>query len=180
MRIALGLMLAFTATTALAATDPRTLPTELPKAWQAKTREVFKQAIEIPSVHHRGEVPKVAKLLADQFSAAGIPAADIHHMAYEALPGDHAERVQWSMPIAASTRPTGAAAPVRATPRTVVVGLGPVGFDDVVAVSRHDARVEIAPDALTEVRRTRAIIEGAAHPSVREELWEEAAALGLA
>jgi acetylornithine deacetylase/succinyl-diaminopimelate desuccinylase-like protein len=100
MRIALGLMLAFTATTALAATDPRTLPTELPKAWQAKTREVFKQAIEIPSVHHRGEVPKVAKLLADQFSAAGIPAADIHHMAYEALPGDKTEAliVRWRSP----------------------------------------------------------------------------------
>jgi acetylornithine deacetylase/succinyl-diaminopimelate desuccinylase-like protein len=100
MRIALGLMLAFTATTALAATDPRTLPTELPKAWQAKTREVFKQAIEIPSVHHRGEVPKVAKLLADQFSAAGIPAADIHHMAYEGLPGDKTEAliVRWRSP----------------------------------------------------------------------------------
>ena len=32
-------------TTALAATDPRTVPTQLPKEWQVKTREVFKQAI---------------------------------------------------------------------------------------------------------------------------------------
>ena len=100
MRIAVGLMLAFTATTAVAATDPRTVLTELPKAWQEKTREIFKQAIEIPSVHHRGEVPKVAKLLADQFSAAGIPAADIHHMAYEGLPGDKTEAliVRWRSP----------------------------------------------------------------------------------
>ena len=73
---------------AFAAADPRTVPTQLPPAWQAKTRAVFKQAIEIPSVHHRGEMPKMAKLLADQFRAAGIPASDIHVMPYEALPGD--------------------------------------------------------------------------------------------
>ena len=74
--------------TALAASDPRTVPSQLPQAWQTKTREVFKQAIEIPSVHHRGEVPRVAKLLADQFRAAGIPDADIHFMPYEGLPSD--------------------------------------------------------------------------------------------
>src|SRR5690349_15634584 len=75
-------------TTAFAATDPRTVPTQLPQAWQAKTRDVFKQAIEIPSVHHRGQTIRVANLLAAQFKAAGIPAADIHIMPYEALPGD--------------------------------------------------------------------------------------------
>src|SRR5689334_16246252 len=89
-------------TTALAATDPRTVPTQLPAAWQAKTRAVFKQAIEIPSVHHRGEVPKVAKLLADQFRAAGISDTDIHFMPYEALPGDKTEAliVRWRSPHA--------------------------------------------------------------------------------
>jgi acetylornithine deacetylase/succinyl-diaminopimelate desuccinylase-like protein len=88
MRFVVGILLAVTATGAIAATDPRSLPTKLPPAWQVKTREVFKQAIEIPSVHNRGEVPRVAKLLADQFRAAGIPDADIHIMPYEALPGD--------------------------------------------------------------------------------------------
>jgi acetylornithine deacetylase/succinyl-diaminopimelate desuccinylase-like protein len=73
---------------ALAATDPRTVPTQLSPAWQAKTRAVFKQAIEIPSVHHRGEVPNVARLLAAQFRAAGIPESDIHLMPYEGIPGD--------------------------------------------------------------------------------------------
>jgi acetylornithine deacetylase/succinyl-diaminopimelate desuccinylase-like protein len=75
-------------TTAFAATDPRTLPTQLPQAWQVKTRDVFKQAIEIPSVHHRGQTARVANLLAAQFKAAGIPASDIHIMPYEALPAD--------------------------------------------------------------------------------------------
>ncbi|MEP6983001.1 MAG: M20/M25/M40 family metallo-hydrolase [Sphingomicrobium sp.] len=89
MKRAFGLILAAAVSSAaFAATDPRTLPTKLPQAWQVKTREVFKQAIEIPSVHNRGEVPRVAKLLADQFRAAGIPDADIHIMPYEALPGD--------------------------------------------------------------------------------------------
>lgn len=100
MRIAFGIWLAFSATTALAATDPRTLPTQLEPAWQAKTRAVFKEAIEIPSVHNRGEVPKVAQLLASQFRAAGIPDADIHFMPYEALPGDQTEAliVRWRSP----------------------------------------------------------------------------------
>ena len=88
MRMLLGLALALTSTAAIAAIDPRTVPTQLAPAWQAKTRALFKQAIEIPSVHNRGEVPKVAKLLADQFRAAGIPDADIHVMPYEGLPGD--------------------------------------------------------------------------------------------
>src|SRR3954462_926140 len=85
---------------ALAATDPRTVPTQLPPAWQTKTRDVFKQAIEIPSVHHRGETHRVAELLAAQFRAAGIPDAGIHMMPYEALPGDKTTAliVRWRSP----------------------------------------------------------------------------------
>jgi len=89
MRRFVALVLGLCSTAAFAATDPRTVPTQLPAAWQTKTREVFKQAIEIPSVHHRGQTQKVAELLASQFEAAGIPKADIHIMPYEALPGDN-------------------------------------------------------------------------------------------
>src|SRR6476646_9467930 len=89
-------------TTSVAAVDPRTLPTKLEPAWQAKTRELFKQAIEIPSVHNRGETQRVSKLLADQFHAAGIPDSDIHFMPYEALPGDKTTAliVRWRSPNA--------------------------------------------------------------------------------
>jgi acetylornithine deacetylase/succinyl-diaminopimelate desuccinylase-like protein len=102
MRIMLGLLMAFTANAAVAATDPRTVPSQLPKAWQVKTREVFKQAIEIPTVHHRGEMPRMANLLADQFRKAGIPDSDIRIMPYEALPGDKtvALIVRWRSPHA--------------------------------------------------------------------------------
>ena len=87
---------------AFAATDPRTVPTQLSPEWQAKTRAVFKQAIEIPSVHNRGETHRVAELLASQFRAAGIPESDIHIMPYEALPGDQtvALIVRWRSPHA--------------------------------------------------------------------------------
>src|SRR4051812_29511453 len=101
MRIMLGFLLAVAvAGSAVAATDPRTVPTQLPPTWQAKTRAVFKQAIEIPSVHHRGETHRVAELLASQFRAAGIPDSDIHILPYEALPGDNtvALIVRWRSP----------------------------------------------------------------------------------
>ena len=42
---------------------------------------------------------------------------------------------------------------------TVHVGVGPLSFDDVVAVSRHDARVELTADALQGIRNSRKIIE---------------------
>jgi histidine ammonia-lyase len=45
---------------------------------------------------------------------------------------------------------------------TVAVGIGPLSFDDVVAVARQGARVEITPDALEEIRKSRTIIEGLA------------------
>jgi acetylornithine deacetylase/succinyl-diaminopimelate desuccinylase-like protein len=85
--IIFGLMVGLS-TAAFAATDPRTIPTKLDPAWQAKTRALFKQVIEIPTVHNRGEVPRMAKLMADQFRAAGIPDSDIHIMPYEGVPGD--------------------------------------------------------------------------------------------
>src|SRR5207248_8576983 len=61
-------------------TDPRTIPTKLDPVWQAKTRALFKQVLEIPTVHNRGEVPRLANLLAARFKAAGIPAQDIRIM----------------------------------------------------------------------------------------------------
>jgi len=45
---------------------------------------------------------------------------------------------------------------------TIAVGIGPLSFEDVVAVARHGARVEVTSDALEEIRRSREIIEGLA------------------
>jgi histidine ammonia-lyase len=44
----------------------------------------------------------------------------------------------------------------------VHVALGPIGFDDVVAVARHDARVVLDEASIAEVSRTRGVIEALA------------------
>ncbi|HET7070548.1 MAG TPA: aromatic amino acid lyase, partial [Nocardioides sp.] len=41
----------------------------------------------------------------------------------------------------------------------VRVGVGPVTFDDVLAVARSDARVELTDEALAAVDRARAVVE---------------------
>jgi histidine ammonia-lyase len=43
------------------------------------------------------------------------------------------------------------------------VGIGPLSFDDVVAVARRGARVEITANALREIRKSRTIIEDLAN-----------------
>jgi histidine ammonia-lyase len=42
---------------------------------------------------------------------------------------------------------------------TVTVGIGPVSFDDVIAVARHDAPVELAADAVTAIEQARLAVE---------------------
>jgi acetylornithine deacetylase/succinyl-diaminopimelate desuccinylase-like protein len=84
----IALLLACLSASAMAAPDPRTVPTKLDPAWQARTRALFKQAIEIPTVHNRGEVPRMAKLIADELEKGGFPASDIKIMPYEGVPGD--------------------------------------------------------------------------------------------
>ena len=87
-RVFAAAVVACLSTAAIAATDPRTVPTKLDPAWQGKTRSLLQQVIEIPTVHNRGEVPRMAKLLAEQFKAAGIPDSDIKIMPYEGVAGD--------------------------------------------------------------------------------------------
>ena len=48
------------------------------------------------------------------------------------------------------------------TQTAVNVGAGPLTIDDVVAVARHDARVELDPDALAGVAASRAIVDALA------------------
>ncbi|MCE1177724.1 MAG: histidine ammonia-lyase [Micrococcales bacterium] len=57
------------------------------------------------------------------------------------------------------TTPTTTAPEAQAT---VTVGIGPLTIEDVVAVARHDARVEISQESLAEVARSRAVIDSLA------------------
>ena len=48
----------------------------------------------------------------------------------------------------------------------VQVGRGPLSFDDVVAVARHDAPVVLTQDSIDEIARSRTVIEGLASDTV--------------
>ena len=87
MRKLAALLLTFSSTAAFAA-DPVTQPTKLDPAWQAKTRALLEKTIEIPTVIKRGEMPRMAELIAAELRAGGIPAADIRIIPHEGLPGD--------------------------------------------------------------------------------------------
>jgi acetylornithine deacetylase/succinyl-diaminopimelate desuccinylase-like protein len=55
---------------------------KLPPKWETTTREIYKTAVETPTVAGRGEVPKLANYLAEKFKAAGWAASDIHVLPY--------------------------------------------------------------------------------------------------
>jgi acetylornithine deacetylase/succinyl-diaminopimelate desuccinylase-like protein len=96
MRIS-GLLLAFTATAAFAQpTEPINTPPAavlkgarpLPPKWEAVTREIYKTAVETPTVAGReGENLKLATYLAGKLRAAGWADSDIHVLPYTSVPG---------------------------------------------------------------------------------------------
>jgi acetylornithine deacetylase/succinyl-diaminopimelate desuccinylase-like protein len=92
MRKFLTVLLALSSTSALAqesatsiaSPPPATLAgaKPLPSKWEAVTREIYKTAIETPTVAGRHQVPKLANYLAAKFKAAGWAASDIHVLPY--------------------------------------------------------------------------------------------------
>lgn len=60
-----------------------------------------------------------------------------------------------SVPVEASPP----SVPVGTGPPSVSVGAGPVSFTDVVAVARHDARVQLADDAVEAIQASRVVVE---------------------
>ena len=88
MRVLAFALLASLSAAAFAQVNPLTVPSKLDPAWQAKTRALFEKAIEIPTVIHRGQMPKMAELIAGELKAGGFPAEDIRILPHEGLPGD--------------------------------------------------------------------------------------------
>jgi acetylornithine deacetylase/succinyl-diaminopimelate desuccinylase-like protein len=96
MRVTLGLLLTLAATAALAQEPPLNSPPQsvvsggkpLPPRWEAKTRQIYKTAVEIPTVKGRaGQSLKLATYLGAQLKAAGWAARDIHVLPYESVTG---------------------------------------------------------------------------------------------
>jgi acetylornithine deacetylase/succinyl-diaminopimelate desuccinylase-like protein len=95
----LALLLALSSTTALAA-DPVKQPTSLDPAWQARARALLEKSVEIPTVTKRGQMQRMAELIAAELRAGGIPPADIRIIPHEGLPGDNAASMvaRWRTP----------------------------------------------------------------------------------
>jgi acetylornithine deacetylase/succinyl-diaminopimelate desuccinylase-like protein len=88
MRLPAAALIALSSSALLAAANPVSEPSKLDPAWQAKTRAFFKETIETPSVIGRGQVQKVAELVAAQLKAGGFPASSMQILPYEGLDGD--------------------------------------------------------------------------------------------
>ena len=84
----IAILLACLSASAMAAANPVAQPSKLDPAWQAKTRALFETAIEIPTVAGRGQMPKMAELIAGELRAGGIPASDIRIIPHDGLPTD--------------------------------------------------------------------------------------------
>jgi acetylornithine deacetylase/succinyl-diaminopimelate desuccinylase-like protein len=74
-------LLAATAVLALASTAAAAPPTLTPAQREA-THAMFEHIIDTPTVIGRHKVPEMAQYVADQFKAAGFPAADVHVVPY--------------------------------------------------------------------------------------------------
>ena len=70
------------------AANPVLGPSKLDPAWQARSKAMFKSAIEIPTVAERGEMPKMAALVAAELKKGGWSDADIQILPYEGRAGD--------------------------------------------------------------------------------------------
>ena len=87
MRLALALILAAASTAAFGA-SPVTQPSKLDPAWQARSKAMFKTAIEIPTVAERGEMPRMAAFIAAELKKGGWSDGDIKIMPHDGRVGD--------------------------------------------------------------------------------------------
>jgi acetylornithine deacetylase/succinyl-diaminopimelate desuccinylase-like protein len=75
-------LLAATALVALVSTTAQAAGPQLTPAQREATHAMFEHIVNTPTVIGRHKVPEMAEYLADQFKAAGFPAADVHVMPY--------------------------------------------------------------------------------------------------
>jgi acetylornithine deacetylase/succinyl-diaminopimelate desuccinylase-like protein len=94
LAFAFGLGLLSTAAFAQPPADP----------WKARALEIYRHAIEVPTVEGRGRVPELAQWLADQYKAGGWADSDIHVLPYDGNPGNHTAALIVRWPAA---RPSG-------------------------------------------------------------------------
>jgi acetylornithine deacetylase/succinyl-diaminopimelate desuccinylase-like protein len=75
-------LLAATALIALVSTAATAAGPQLTPAQRQATHDMFEHIINTPTVIGRHKVPEMAQYVADQFTAGGFPAADVHVLPY--------------------------------------------------------------------------------------------------
>src|SRR5437868_9945877 len=76
------ILLAAVSVAALISTASIAAPPTLTPAQQDATHAMFEHIVDIPTVIGRHHVPEEAQYVADQFTAAGFPAGDVHVIPY--------------------------------------------------------------------------------------------------
>ena len=74
--------------TAATAANPVLGPSKLDPAWQARSKAMFKTAIEIPTVAERGQMPKMANFIATELKKGGWAESDIKIIPHDGRKGD--------------------------------------------------------------------------------------------
>ena len=87
MRLFTAVMLACVPAAATAA-NPVLGPSKLDPAWQARSKAMFRTAIEIPTVAERGQMPKMAAFVAAELKKGGWADSDIIIKPHEGRKGD--------------------------------------------------------------------------------------------
>jgi acetylornithine deacetylase/succinyl-diaminopimelate desuccinylase-like protein len=87
MRLIAAVLLACLPAAALAA-NPVAEASKLDAAWQARTKAMFKTAIEIPTVAGRGQMPKMANFIAAELKKGGWTDDDIKILPHDGPAGD--------------------------------------------------------------------------------------------
>lgn len=103
MRFVLAAQLAATSVAALAEPPAPILQKapKLPPQWEATTREIYKFAVETPTVAGReGQNLKLANYLAGKLKAAGWADSDLHVLPYTSVPGNDTAALIVRWPVA--------------------------------------------------------------------------------
>ncbi|MBA3666554.1 MAG: M20/M25/M40 family metallo-hydrolase [Sphingomonas sp.] len=90
--------LLFVSTATLAA------PAKLTPQWEATTREIYKTAVEMPTVAGRNQLPALANYLAEKLKGAGWAAADVHVLPYTSAPGNDTAALVARWPATGKTK----------------------------------------------------------------------------
>ena len=92
---------------AASAANPVLGPSKLEPAWQARSRAMFKTAIEIPTVAERGNMQKMAAFVAAELKRGGWADSDIRILPYEGRKGDKTASIvaRWKAAGASTKKP---------------------------------------------------------------------------